>query len=57
MRALGNRNLALYWSERDRRFPFLITVETGVSIPPTLANGKVCYIEMPATDIQRSATF
>jgi predicted enzyme related to lactoylglutathione lyase len=24
---------------------------------PTLANGKICYIEIPATDIQRSAEF
>jgi len=24
---------------------------------PTLANGKICYIEIPATDIQRSADF
>ena len=24
---------------------------------PTLGNGKVCYIEIPATDINRSATF
>ena len=24
---------------------------------PTLANGKICYIEMPATDIVRSADF
>lgn len=24
---------------------------------PTLANGKICYIEMPATDIARSAEF
>ena len=24
---------------------------------PTLTNGKVCYIEMPATDINRSAAF
>jgi predicted enzyme related to lactoylglutathione lyase len=24
---------------------------------PTLANGKICYIEMPATDPQRSAEF
>ena len=24
---------------------------------PTLANGKVCYIEMPTTDIRRSADF
>lgn len=26
-------------------------------MPPTLANGKVCYIEIPATDIHRSADF
>jgi predicted enzyme related to lactoylglutathione lyase len=24
---------------------------------PTLANGKICYLEMPATDIARSAEF
>ena len=24
---------------------------------PTLGNGKICYIEMPASDIQRSADF
>ena len=24
---------------------------------PTFGNGKVCYIEIPATDIQRSASF
>jgi predicted enzyme related to lactoylglutathione lyase len=26
-------------------------------MPPTLANGKVCYIEIPATDVERSADF
>ena len=26
-------------------------------MPPTSLNGKICYIEMPATDIQRSADF
>jgi uncharacterized protein len=26
-------------------------------VPPTLANGKVCYIEIPATDVERSAAF
>ena len=26
-------------------------------MPPTTANGKICYIEIPATDIQRSADF
>lgn len=26
-------------------------------MPPTLANGKVCYIEIPATETQRSVDF
>ena len=26
-------------------------------MPPTRANGKICYIEMPASDIGRSAEF
>lgn len=26
-------------------------------MPPTRANGKICYIEMPSTDVQRSADF
>lgn len=26
-------------------------------MPPTRANGKICYIEMPASDIARSAEF
>ena len=26
-------------------------------MPPTLSNGKVCYIEIPAVDIARSAEF
>jgi uncharacterized protein len=26
-------------------------------MPPTLANGKICYVEMPASDIARSADF
>ncbi len=26
-------------------------------MPPTLANGKVCYIEIPATDVHRSSDF
>jgi uncharacterized protein len=29
----------------------------GMPMPPTLANGKICYIEMPATEIARSANF
>ncbi len=26
-------------------------------MPPTLANGKICYLELPALDIPRSAAF
>jgi predicted enzyme related to lactoylglutathione lyase len=26
-------------------------------MPPTLANGKICYVEIPATDIASSADF
>ena len=26
-------------------------------MPPTLANGKICYIEIPANDVARSADF
>src|SRR5690349_12608416 len=26
-------------------------------MPPTLANGKICYVEVPATDPRRSAEF
>lgn len=26
-------------------------------MPPTLSNGKICYIEIPALDVQRSAEF
>jgi predicted enzyme related to lactoylglutathione lyase len=26
-------------------------------MPPTLANGKICYVEMPTTDLVRSADF
>jgi len=26
-------------------------------MPPTFANGKICYIEMPAKDAERSAEF
>jgi uncharacterized protein len=26
-------------------------------MPPTFANGKICYIEIPASDIARSAEF
>jgi predicted enzyme related to lactoylglutathione lyase len=37
--------------------PFKMPVERKLSMPPTLGNGKICYIELPATDIARSAEF
>ena len=29
----------------------------GAGMPPTLRNGKICYIEIPAIDVARSADF
>src|SRR5215831_15648387 len=29
----------------------------GMPMPPARANGKICYIEMPAADIARSSEF
>jgi predicted enzyme related to lactoylglutathione lyase len=26
-------------------------------VSPTVGNGKICYVEMPASDIERSAAF
>jgi predicted enzyme related to lactoylglutathione lyase len=26
-------------------------------VPPTVANGKICYLELPATDVDLSAAF
>src|SRR5678816_4023561 len=26
-------------------------------MPPTLRNGKICYLEIPATDVRRSSEF
>lgn len=28
-----------------------------MGMPPTLGNGKICYIQIPATNIERSAEF
>jgi predicted enzyme related to lactoylglutathione lyase len=28
-----------------------------IPMPPTYSNGKICYIELPATDIPRSSAF
>jgi len=33
------------------------TLERDTLMPPTFGNGKICYIEMPATDIARSSEF
>src|SRR5258705_6967089 len=37
--------------------PVELQAKEGNLMPPTLANGKICYIEMPAADIRRSADF
>jgi predicted enzyme related to lactoylglutathione lyase len=34
------------WLQKERR-----------NMPPTRKNGKVCYLEIPAEDVQRSAAF
>jgi hypothetical protein len=31
--------------------------QRGDLMPPTLSNGKICYLEIPALDIARSAAF
>jgi predicted enzyme related to lactoylglutathione lyase len=33
------------------------TLSEGKLMPPDYGNGKICYIEMPATDIARSSEF
>ena len=33
------------------------TLKVLRNMPPTIGNGKICYIEMPATDVARSAAF
>src|SRR5437773_9126875 len=33
------------------------TQQEGEEMPPTPAHGKVCYVEIPAADIDRSADF
>jgi len=30
---------------------------SGDPMPPTLTNGKICYVELPATDVPRSVEF
>jgi predicted enzyme related to lactoylglutathione lyase len=40
-------------SDEQRSF----TTEAAKIPQPTLANGKVCYIEIPAADIERSVSF
>jgi predicted enzyme related to lactoylglutathione lyase len=35
----------------------LATMAGRSAMPPTITNGKICYIEIPASDVQRSADF
>jgi predicted enzyme related to lactoylglutathione lyase len=32
-------------------------VTKGVLMPPTFSNGKICYLEIPAVDVRKSADF
>ena len=34
-----------------------MAIAKGVLMTPTLGNGKICYVEIPASDVQRSAEF
>src|ERR1700694_3613864 len=42
---------------RSRNDPPYLQQSGRVLMPPTLANGKVAYLEIPARDIERSAAF
>jgi hypothetical protein len=44
-------------SAKTIRKALLESMPARNTMPPTLANGKICYIETPATDIARSAEF
>jgi predicted enzyme related to lactoylglutathione lyase len=35
----------------------MLATSKGIPMPPTMANGKICYIQFPATDVQKSAEF
>jgi hypothetical protein len=45
------------FASRERLIGFALPAQEGNIMPPTLGNGKICYIEIPATDIARSAEF
>lgn len=50
------------WTLRDGERGFMGEVSAGgvnwrAAMPPTLADGKICYLEIPATDVARSADF
>jgi hypothetical protein len=49
----GLRDFERYLDACEHR-PFLAII---VLVPPTFGNGKICYVEIPATDIARSADF
>jgi predicted enzyme related to lactoylglutathione lyase len=41
----------------NRRYGGYTSLKKEPYVPPTYANGKICYIEIPASDIERSADF
>jgi predicted enzyme related to lactoylglutathione lyase len=44
-------------SARSRAKTLGIQVRERSTVPPTIANGKICYVEIPAVDIERSVEF
>src|SRR5438067_1192767 len=39
------------------KLPSVLCSLSSILMTPTLGNGKICYVEMPAIDVQRSAEF
>src|ERR1700736_1073820 len=48
---------AICCGDVQKLYDGLTTLWKGLIMPPTFANGKICYIEMPAADAARSADF
>lgn len=57
MQAGARNQFALSFRELESKDVLESRRSEANSMPPTLANGKICYIEMPATDVARSAEF
>jgi len=45
------------WNQSLDKFTEFVTTIDGAAKQPTLGNGKICYIQFPASDVNRSAAF